>query len=363
MLRIVVTLILIVSILGCKREKAQLFFVASWGDVSVKNSKKNTPVSKPAKKHQGQAVKNKVKSSGKKKNVVKIPAKKSEKQMIVIAGSRPNTEKFNVAGNICNYLNQHPKSNFRCFVETTPSVKYSLQNAHKYDFIISQTNLDKKFQNKHNGLTSMFSLYPETFTLIVGKDSGINSISDLKGKKVYVSSDISSANLAFNKVLESVKIKPKNVEIKSGANASYRLCEGRIDAIFTDIRHPDVDIITFINHCGARLIPLQGKGIANLIKNYNEYIKAEIPGGVYTSYPQSIKSFGIMTNLIATSRVSDATAFEITKLIFDDLEKFKTSDPALLDLTPGQMTVMNQGLIFSIHAGARKYYKENSIKH
>lgn len=397
MLRFALLILSCLLIATCGRKdavqkKVNVLFAAPWGNVSLKGAKNNqnkkTEIKPPVKKNiktdntRKQIInvpkadkKTDLKSKDIKKSEILKPKKikkkstvckitpKEEKQTIVIAGSRPNTAKFNIAGSICRYINNQPHTKFRCLVETTPNVKYSLQNSKKYDFIISQTNLDQKFRYKRNGLTSMFALFPETFNLIVSEKSGINVISDLKGKKIYVGQSESSAGMAFAKVLQSVNLKTKDVKFQSGANMAHKLCNDEIDAIFTDVRGADIDVDTFLSMCGAKLISLDNSYIKRLIKDCDEYIYAEVPDDLYPSYKKTTPSFGIMTNLIATSKVSDETAFEITRMIFDNIQQFKLSDQALLDITVDEMTVMNYGLIFPIHPGAEKYYKEHNIKH
>jgi len=350
---------------SCDVHNKKPFFSGVWGyydgpiEVQKSNNSKNTKLYKKDKNINKKPGIKTAKNLQKTQNI-----KKDIPKTIIIAGSKPHSTKYNIAGTICSYLNQVKTLNIRCLVEPTESVQYSMQHSSKYDFIISQANIDRQYLSQKTGLRSMFSLYPEVLTLITSKTSNIKAVSDLKGKKVFLRRGHNSSRIAFKKILQSANLTLADIQIVSGLNMGHALCDGTIDAIFTDINHPNTDIDEFIKICDANIMEFSGKYFTNLIKTHHEYINGIIPHEYYgDKYKKDIQSFAIMTNLIATSKVDDELAYKITATIFNNINKFKFMDPILLDVPKNDMTLMNSGLILPIHSGAEKYYTENNIKH
>lgn len=284
-------------------------------------------------------------------------------QTIIIAGGKPNSTKYNVAGVICKFINHAKDSNIRCLVDPNSSVNYALNNSSKYDFIISQTNLDQKIikSNLKSKLYSVLSLYPETFTLIVSEKSGIKSIKDLPGKKVYAGGIKSAARIAFKDVLASEQLSDSSIEYVRSLDVNSALCDSKIDVIFNGISHPNTEVQELLN-CGAKIIPLSGNYFDSLIKEHNEYIDTNIFPGIYQGYAKGVDSFGVMVNLLATSKTNPKIVEDVVKMIFENMQQFKIYHRALLTIPSDEMTFMNDGLIFPFHKSALQYYNKQGIK-
>ncbi|QED23556.1 TAXI family TRAP transporter solute-binding subunit [Candidatus Deianiraea vastatrix] len=344
---------------GCQMNRGKPFFSGEWGYfdktkadsiIKVKNEPKKT-------KDEPKKIKNEAKKATKNNKKAKI---NEPKKTIIIAGSKPHSMKYNVAGSICMFLNKMHDLNIHCVVEPTSSVRYAMNHYNQYDFIISQTSLEKDFMNNKQ-LTSMFSLFPETFTILVSEKSGIKSIQDLKGKKIYVGKGENSAKIALSEILKHSNMSISDVNIISGVNMSHALCNSSIDAIATDINHPDGDVDEFVTECGVKILPIPEQDISKIVTEHDEYLASKINISAYPGYNKDIASFAIMTNLIATSRVDEKLAYKITKAVFDNMPKFKMYNKVFLDVEKDKMTEMKNGLMLPIHKGALKYYKENNI--
>ncbi len=109
-------------------------------------------------------------------------------------------------------------------------------------------------------LRALFSLYTETVTLVAGRDSGINTIHDLKGKRVDIGLPGSGTRQNAIDALGAAGIDwETDLEIHEG-KLDERLnmfIHGDLDAFFYTVGHPSQDI-KFATYSvrGARLIPL-----------------------------------------------------------------------------------------------------------
>ncbi len=376
--KIISAVLLLVLAISCSA-KQKPYFNRSWGYLDAKKMSEKKDITtvgkidnkaiplkqkKVVKKTKPAVVKaaqknSKVKNLNK-KPVVKNVQPKSVNQIIIAARNSGSTS-YKIAGKICEHLNSDKNFKPRCVVEPVKNIMQALKNQSRYDFIVSKNSIEQEFKllnNGDHGLKSMFSLYPELSTMIVGKKSGIKTMKDLAGKTVFLASSGPVAKKEFDRVLEASGVKLDSIKIVKGLRMGNAFCDGKIDAIFTEINHPDADIDEFIDVCGAKILTPSKDVVDSLAKKYPEYTIGAIPAGEYSNHSVVIRNIAITANLIATSKVSNDVIYNVAKSVFGDLQGFKTRDRSLLDLVAKNMIEVNNGLIFDIHPDAVRYYKE-----
>ena len=211
-------------------------------------------------------------------------------------------------------------------------------------------------------LRAVFSIHHESVCLVAAVDADINSIEDLKGKKVNLGNPGSGQYQNALDALQAVGLDPKNdvaAEKVKASEAPILLQEKRIDAFFCTVGHPsEILQIATSGERNVRIIPIVGPGIDQLVAGQNYYTKTTVP--VAQFYPGAqdavdVKTFGVIATLCTSSNISDHVVYTITKEVFDNFAEFKSQHPALEDLTKKDML---NGLTAPVHPGAKKYYKE-----
>ncbi len=212
-------------------------------------------------------------------------------------------------------------------------------------------------------LRSVFSLHPEAVTLVAAFDSGIQNITDLKGKKVNIGNigsgqrhnaidALTAVGIHYETDLEAVSIK--------ASEAAGLLQDNRIDAFFYTVGHPSGSIKEATS--GARKVVIADiTGIEILLEKFPYYAKATIPIKLYPGAlnDKDIETFGVKATLVTSSKIPDDIVYAITKEVFDNLDVFKKLHPAYAPLTKENMLT---GLSAPIHPGAMKYFKEVGLK-
>ncbi|MBB6481350.1 TAXI family TRAP transporter solute-binding subunit [Spirochaeta isovalerica] len=212
-------------------------------------------------------------------------------------------------------------------------------------------------------LRSVFSIHPESVTILAAVDAGIESISDLKGKTVNIGNPGSGNRGNAIDALENGGINWETDLIAEGMKASEAakmLQEGRIDAYFYTVGHPSSSFKeATAGRRAVKFIPVTD--IQNLLDKYSYYAKSEIPIEFYpnAANEENIPTYGVKATLCTSSDVPDYIVYVVTKEIFDNFEEFKTLHPAYGLLTRENML---DGLTAPIHDGAMKYYREAGLK-
>jgi TRAP transporter TAXI family solute receptor len=259
-------------------------------------------------------------------------------------------------------------------VDSTPGSVYNVNAVVSGDLDFGVVQSDRQYQAVHGlsewaekgsqkDLRSIFTLHPESVTLVASRNSGIKSIKNLKGKRVNLGNPGSGPLQNSKDALSAFGIKEKelNAEYVKAVEAPGLLQDERIDAFFYTVGHPNGNIKeATAGRVRVRLIPLKGPEVDALTAKKPYYAKSIIPIQFYPRAlnKEDIPSFGVKGTFVTSKDVDEEIVYAITKEIFDNLEEFKKLHPAYKVLTKENML---QGMSAPVHKGALKYYKENDL--
>ena len=280
---------------------------------------------------------------------------------------------YPTGGAIAKMVNKKKKEyGIRATVESTGGSVFNINAVMNGDLEFGIAQSDRQYQAVHGlaewkdkgpqkDLRAVFSIHPESVTLVAAVDSGVKTIQDLKGKKVNIGNPGSGQRQNAIDALEAVGIDiNKDIQAESikASEAASLLQDGRIDAFFYTVGHPSGAIKEATS--GARKVliaDVAGPGIDKLLAKYPYYAKAIIPIKLYpgAKNDKDVQTFGVKATLITSAKVPDEVVYAITKEVFDNFEAFKKLHPAYGTLTKQKML---EGLSAPIHPGALKYYKE-----
>ena len=260
----------------------------------------------------------------------------------------------------------------RVTVESTGGSVYNVNAIMSGDLEFGIVQSDRQFQ-AYNGtadwdgdpqekLRAVFSIHPESVSLLASDESGIYSLADLAGKTVNIGNPGSGQRGNATDILMAAGIDPDS-DIKAeglkAAEAAGMLQDGRIDAYFYTVGHPNGSFKEATSGSKAvHFVPMDGAPVDALTAQYPYYAKSIIP--VAAHYPGAtnegdVPAFGVKATFCTSADVSDEVVYAIVKEVFDNLEEFKGLHPAYGVLTAENML---DGLSAPLHPGAEKYFKE-----
>ncbi len=220
-----------------------------------------------------------------------------------------------------------------------------------------------KDKGKQEDIRAVFSIHPETVTLVAADDAGISTIRDLVGKRVNIGNPGSGQRQNAIDALENAGIDWENdvqAESVRASEAPGLLQDDRIDAFFYTVGHPSGAIKEAT--AGVRkvhFVPLTDAD--DLIQRLPYYTRAKIHVRHYPSSTnkEDVETFGVKATLVASAKVPDDVVYAICREVFENLDAFKALHPAYADLTREKML---EGLTAPLHPGAMKYYREAGLK-
>ncbi|MDM8524842.1 TAXI family TRAP transporter solute-binding subunit [Desulfococcaceae bacterium HSG8] len=291
---------------------------------------------------------------------------------------------YPTGGAIAKIVNKKKKEyGIRCTVESTGGSVFNVNAIMAGDLEFGVVQSDRQYQAingekewKEKGpqkdLRAVFSIHPESVTLIATVESGIKTIGDLKNKRVNIGNPGSGQLGNSLDALTAAKIdKEKDIKAEQvkAAEAPGLLQDGRIDAFFYTVGHPNGAIKeATAGATKVRFIPITGSGIDDLIKKKPYYAKSVIPAKLYPGAEsekgedgkaKDVETFGVKATFVTSAKVPENVVYAIAKEVFENFDDFKKLHPAYQVLTKEGML---DGLSAPIHPGAMKYYKEAGLK-
>ncbi len=298
---------------------------------------------------------------------------KDDKLMVIGTGAVTGVY-YPAGGAICRLINKERKTlGTRCAVESTPGSIYNLnalKNA-EVDFAIVQSDWQEHAYNgtgqfvksgRFDKLRHLFSLHTEAFTVIVQKKSDIQKFDDIKGRIVNIGNEGSGVRATMEELMTAkgwTKNDFKSLSELKPAEQAKALCDGKIDVMILATGHPNGAVQEVVSMCETRIINVDGEQIANFVQSNPEFSMTVIPGGVYNGNPNDITTFGVKATVVSTTDTSEQMAYNMTKVVFDNLEAFKALHPVFSQLSAEKM--VSEGKTAPIHPGAEKYLKEKGL--
>ena len=207
-------------------------------------------------------------------------------------------------------------------------------------------------------LRGIASLYPEAIQLIALLESGIESVEDLKGKKVCVGEQGSGVYADVTNILtaHNMTIDDFDAEFLSFSESSEKLKDKTIDAAFLTAGYPTSAVVDVASSANMVLVPIEEDKVNKMIKTSPYYALAVIPAGTYKGVDDDVLTATTMAMWVCTSKLDEGLVYKMTKAIWEDQDIITNAHEK------GKMVTLEtalDGMGIPLHPGAEKYYQEN----
>ncbi|MCM3079986.1 TAXI family TRAP transporter solute-binding subunit [Brevibacillus invocatus] len=212
---------------------------------------------------------------------------------------------------------------------------------------------------KIDAFQALGALYDETIQIVVSADSNINSVADLKGKRVSVGAPGSGTEMNAQQILEAYGLKFEDTQLQrlSFADSAKAIQDGQLDAAFQTAGTPTAAITELAATKGVKIIPIDADKIDAIIAKYPFYVKTVIPGNTYQTVPDEIATVSVKSMLVIRTDLSEDLVYKVTKAIFENTDKLGHAKAKEIKLENALA-----GVSVPVHPGAKKYFDEKGVK-
>ena len=219
--------------------------------------------------------------------------------------------------------------------------------------------MDGKEQAKD--LRTIAALFQEHIQLVALKKSNINSVKDLKGKRVSLDEPGSGTYVDAKLILESNGLSTSDVKAEAlkGKAATDALRNGKVDAIFVVAGFPTGAIVELASAVDVKLVPIDGAGAKALTSKYGFFSQSPIPSGTYEGV-EEVNTVAVGAQWFTSAKEDNELIYQITKALWNK-ESRKLMDVGHAKgktITPD--TALS-GVGVPLHPGAEKFYKEAGL--
>lgn len=284
---------------------------------------------------------------------------------------------YPAGGAICRLVNRQRGKlhNIHCGVESTGGSIYNLNAIRQGELDLGVAQSDWQYHAylgtalfEYNGmgpdedLRSVFSLHSEPFTIVARKDSGIQSLDDLLGKRVSIGNPGSGMRATMEILMQAKGWQMddfKRVYELKATEQGQALCDNNIDAMIYAAGHPNGAIQEVTSTCDAQIIPVEGEAVDRLVEEFPFYAYANIPGDMYAGNPTDIPTFGVKATFVSSAKVDPELVYTVVKAVFENIDGFKALHPVFSTLDPAHM--VEDGNTAPLHPGAERYFREAGL--
>jgi TRAP transporter TAXI family solute receptor len=282
---------------------------------------------------------------------------------------------YPTGGAIAKMVNQKRKEyNLRATVESTGGSVFNVNAISAGDLEFGVVQSDRQYQAYYGTadwegkpvkkLRAVFSVHPESVTIVANASKNIKTVADLKGKIVNIGNPGSGQRGNAMDLFEAAGInvdKDLQAEGMKAAESASMLQDGRIDAFFYTVGHPNGSVKEAVSGATkVNFVEVPAAVVQKLTDKFSYYADSEIPVDQYAGVVNTgnAPTFGVKATICTSADVADEIVYAITKEVFENFEDFKKLHPAFGTLTKASML---KGMSAPIHPGALKYYQEAGL--
>ncbi|SDX61510.1 TAXI family TRAP transporter solute-binding subunit [Litoreibacter albidus] len=210
-------------------------------------------------------------------------------------------------------------------------------------------------------LRTIAALFEEHIHLVTLKDSGIDTVADLKGKRVSLDEPGSGTYVDALLIMETngLSVEDVTAEALKGGAASEALRNGKIDAFFVVAGYPTGSLVELASAAEIKLVPIDGEGADALTNKYGFFARSDIPAGAYEGV-DATPTVAVGAQWFTSAKEDEELIYNITKALWNEQSR------KLLDVGHAKGKTITAetattGIGVPLHAGAERFYKEAGL--
>lgn len=214
----------------------------------------------------------------------------------------------------------------------------------------------ENFEEAIDNVEQIGTLYPNFVQVVTTEESGIDTLDDLKGKRVAVGDQNSGVEVNASTLLEGHGISYDDIDVDylGYEEASDGLRSGQIDAAFLTSGLPNSSVLELSKSVDLKIVTIEKEKVEEIAEDKDYFVAEEIPEGTYDN-DEPIQTAAIMNALVVRSDLSEDDVYKFTKELFENLDELENSHQAATEI---DLESAQEGLVAPMHPGAKRYFDE-----
>ena len=211
-------------------------------------------------------------------------------------------------------------------------------------------------------LRAIASLFAESLHLVVPAAGPIQTLADLKGRRISLGQTGSGTLVDARIVLAASGLTEQDLSaeyLRSGT-AAANLSEGTLEGFFLIGGVPLPAVRALAATTPIRLIPIPDDVLSKMQEKYGAYDRSVIPADTYPGVGVATSTVGFHALWVVSAEASDDLIFAITKALWNEATQrlLVAHDPIGKDV---RLEHALDGLSVPLHPGALRFYRQAGL--
>jgi TRAP transporter TAXI family solute receptor len=207
-------------------------------------------------------------------------------------------------------------------------------------------------------LRGIAAIYPNYIQLVATRESGVKTISDLKGHSLSVGAARSGTELNTRAILKAAGLNYQDlskVEYLPFAESVELMKNRQLDATLQSAGLGVASIRDLATNNDITVVAVQA---ALVLKIGAPYIPVTIPANTYRGQSGDVPTAAVGNFLVTHERASNDLVYQLTKSMYQNLPTMVASHSAARDIKIENALI---GMAIPLHPGAERFYKEMGL--
>ncbi len=280
------------------------------------------------------------------------------KTHVVRLATGGTTGEYYAFGEAIAQVTQSHSPNLRIEVLEAPGTVQNMDSVQKGEVDMALVQSDTPVLP---AVKAVAQLYPELFHLIASKKANIQSMTDLKGKRIALMPEGSGSYQLFWLLAGHYGLSAKDFDTRpmTSNQAHEALKKGEVDALFRIIGLGNPAVGELLQTAKFNLVSIDRIGALQLTQPYLQ--PTVIPQGSYDGSqpipPQDLPVVSVSALMVANEKVDPEIVKAITAVLYEHRNELININPKAASI---QSPEASQNLGFPLHPGAKAYYTQDN---
>ena len=207
-------------------------------------------------------------------------------------------------------------------------------------------------------LRAIAGLYPESIHLVARRDTGIESVRDLAGKRVSLDEPGSGTLVDARIILGAYGLSEKDLQasyVKANV-AIGMLQENTLDAFFIVAGYPTASVAELAEAGAVALVPIDGPEAEALVRHYGFFEHDVVPAGTYRGIGAT-ETMSVGSIWLVGAQVDEKLVYDVTAALWHPNAR-RLLDGGHAKGREITLATALSGVSVPLHPGAERYYRE-----
>lgn len=218
---------------------------------------------------------------------------------------------------------------------------------------------DAGFRAPLKNLRAIAGTYNNYIQVVASAESGIKTLEDLKDKRISVGAPKSGTELNARAIFKAAGMSYEDlgkVEFLPYAESVELIKNRQLDATLQSSGLGMAAIRDLATTMPVTFVAIPAEVVEKI--GSPAYQPGVIPAGTYEGQKEDVPTAAITNILVSHAKVSDEVAYQMTKLMFENLGRLATAHSAAKEIKLENAT---RNLPIPLHPGAERFYREAGV--